>query len=195
MIIRGFLSAMPVLALLLAGCSIENEYEEKITVKTEEPQAVTADPKTEGFIGKAQQCVLGKADNAEELLALFNASLEGAEDHLRYQDPKAVTMLEKCLRKTDAAKGSALYIGYVPSARQCAEISQAFFAAGDNDSGNFWLRRVVNQLGLAGGYELAGSVFAEDDKTLSIGARLLSEAARQGSDNAAHTLMELTSGM
>lgn len=195
MIPRLLLPALPALALLLAGCSIENEYEEKITVKAEEPQSGTSDPKTAEFVFKAQQCVLGKADNAEELLALFKASLKGTEDHLRYQDPEAVAVLEKCLRKTDAAKGSKLYIGYVPAARQCAGIAQAFFAAGDNDAGNFWLRRVVNQLGLAGGYELAGTVFVEDDKTLSLGARLLGEAARQGSDNAAHTLMELSSGM
>lgn len=186
---------IPALCVLLTGCSIENEYEEKIIAKEEAPQSQAGDPQTAAFIKEAQQCVLGQADNARRLLELFNEGLRLSGDDLRYQDPKAVAMLEKCLRKTDAEKGSTLYVDYVPSARQCAQISQAFYAQGNNDSGIFWLRRVVNQLGLAGGYELAGSLFIEDEKTFDLGARLLGEAAKQGDDNAAHLLMELTSGM
>ncbi len=191
-IIRPILSALA-LSLILNACSIENEEAETIIeIKTAEHFEASD---LEEFYNRAQKCVIGEINEAPKLLELFNSTMIGYGDgSLRYQNPKLVVEMEKCLRKADLENGTSLYLNYLLSARKLARIAQGFAKMKKSAECAFFIRRVLNQQGEMEGYRIAGEVFIEDPTTRDIGANMLKEAAKLGSDSAVHTLSELAFG-
>ena len=149
----------------------------------------------QAFNELAQKCVVGEISEATHLLDLFDSTMiESGDGTLTYQDPQSTVEMEKCLRKADLENKTALYLNYVLSAKKSAKIAMGFAKMGKPLECAFWIRRVINRRGLMEGYRIAGEIFISDPKTLDIGANMLKEAAKLGSDSAAHTLSELAFG-
>lgn len=179
----------------LSSCSIENEFAEKEIAPLPDEKIEYSSPQAQDFNEKSEQCLLGDTTLAIPLLEQFKTSLPvSGSASVLYQDPNLVIGLEKCLRKTDLENHSSLYLEYVPSPTMCAEIAAVFCAHGKSQECAFWIRRVINQRGAMNGYETAGLVFVKYEKTLSVGSRMLAEAAKLGSQSAAWTLINLSSG-
>ena len=181
------------LSLILNACSIENEEAERIIEDKRELHFEL--PEQEVFYELSEKCVIGEISEAGHLLDLFDSTMiKSGDGTLTYQDPVLTVEMEKCLRKADLENRTALYLNYLPSARKLARIAQGFARMNKSLECGFWIRRVLNQQGQMEGFRIAGEIFIDDPKTRDIGANMLKEAARLGSDSAAHTLSELAFG-
>ncbi len=181
------------LSLSLNACSIENEELERIIEDKKEVHFEL--PEQEVFYELSQKCVIGEISEASHLLDLFDSTMvTNGDGTLTYQDPTLTVEMEKCLRKADLENRTALYLNYLPSARRLAKIAQGFASMDKSLECAFWIRRVLNLQGEMEGYRIAGEIFIADPKTRDIGANMLKEATKLGSDSASHTLLELAFG-
>lgn len=190
--LRPVLSALAV-SLMLSACTIENDEEERIVDNKEEVHFASPDLKF--FYELSQKCVIGDTGEAGHILDLFDSTMiDSGDGSLTYQDPVATVEMEKCLRKADLENKTALYLNYLLSAHKLAKIAQGFAKKDKYAECAFWIRRVLNQQGAMEGYRIAGEIFIDDAKTRDIGANMLKESAKMGSESAAHTLAELAFG-
>jgi hypothetical protein len=185
-------------AALLCSCTIEKDDPEKVSAPpAQDEEAAGLDPAASLFRARARQCVRGKTSLAQGLLSDFKASMDpsAGDGYLDFQDPDLTLILRKCLRKSDIENGGALLEESIPDPAECARISRDFYAMGRHAQGAYWLRQVVNIMGMMNGYEQAGEVFVQRKETLGMGARMLSAAARMGSRDARMRLLDLVSAM
>lgn len=176
----------------LSACTLEDETKEKVIEKEPVKVELTAE---EQFVKDARECIAGKTELAPELLDTYFSSYDkdNPDSTLLYQHHQPTRAFERCALKVATEGDNSLTTSIISNPQECARIAQKFYAVDDEENGAFWSRRVINLEGQAHGYEILGNAFITDDKTLAIGARLLSEAALLGNLSARIRLNTLSS--
>lgn len=192
--IHTFLISL-VASTLIQGCSIENEYDEKIIEPEENIDQRVADERERDFIDLCKKCVMGDFKQLDRLRDIYFQSLRNRNFTPRFlfQREKLNSFYEACIHKA-VSDGKADYSsGYViVGPYSSALLARDMYAENRLADGAYWIRRVINLQGRELGYEIAGSVFIRDDRTYDIGVKMLGEAAHLGNRQAFSTLYELS---
>ncbi len=188
--------------LMLAGCTLEDEYAEKIEQRddSEELHSLGLGPDDklgQDFVLGCRQCIRGDLSGLEELVKTYMQSFKDRNFSPRffYQRSPYNEVYEQCITKA-STEGKASLIdpnfiitGAVPSVL----ISRHMYASGLLTDGANWMRRVLSLQGRKQGFETAGTLFIRRDETYAMGIKMLGEAALLGSMSARSTLMHLIS--
>ncbi len=199
-----------VLSAFLNGCALEDETAEKIVVPVEEKQEYSSLAE-ETFTEYAKKCTTGDMSAAPKVVHMYVSSLQSddfdkdlalpeLEDAsglnfevkpYEYQKVNTNLIYEMCLQKA-VSEGHQEYLNYfVTRGTVSAKIARQFYSEELLNDGAYWSRRVTNLLGLKTGYYIMGRLFCNNDKTFSIGADLLKEAAKLGDENAKQYLFDI----
>ena len=185
-------------SVLIQGCTLEDETEDKIVVPLKDTSTLQDNPLTLKFLDLTKKCTTGDMGAAPDVLSMYLSSLppedvpDNAKSYYRglieakylFQRKDLNLEFEKCLQKA-AVSGLKDYRGYyLTKATVSARISQLYYAHDDYENGAYWSLRVINLLGISKGYNILGRVFVKDPKTVKIGAQMLSESAKHDNVNA-----------
>lgn len=181
------------LALLLTGCTYEDESQDKVVIP---PKNLTAEEaNTQNFVKLARTCIIkGEKTDALALDTLYLSSLEKTfNPYLLFQKEKYTVLHTQCMQKV-ANNGYPEFIDKIlVRPRKIAIISRDFYAQDNLQDGAYWFAKLINLQGITRGYYTAGNVFILNDKTLPYGAKLLAEAALNGNKEARQRLMQVNS--
>ncbi|MCR5536370.1 MAG: hypothetical protein K6F05_03045 [Succinivibrio sp.] len=190
------------LGCCLSGCTLEDEYAEKIELKNDAEvlnmMGVTPDNEHGyRFMLACHKCIRGDLSSVDKLAETYMQSFKDPKFKPRffYQLSPYAEMYEKCIEKA-AAEGKVslvdrnyMILGLLPT----LYISRELYAEGNLVDAASWLRRGLSIEGRRQGLETAGNIFIRKDKTYDIGIKLLGEAAQLGSMSARSTLLMLVS--
>lgn len=192
------LVSLSVAALLgLAGCAIEETDSAERRISEDELYDLRLEgvsPLQTAFMQDCLKCIMGDYSKLDELTAKFTASQRDPNFPEPYvlQAYEPNILFEACAQKALHDGRPELFKATVTRAGRAARIAQHFYAAGNAADGGFWLQRVINLQGEAQGLTTAGRIFAGNIDTLASGAKMLEQAARLGSREAAQILISLT---
>lgn len=184
--------------VLIQGCTLEDETEDKIVVPLKDTSTVHDNPLTLKFLDLTKKCTTGDIDTAPDVLSMYLSSLpaedvpDNAKSYYRgllenkylFQRKDLNLEFEKCLQKVAVTGLKEYRAFYLTRATVAARISQYYYAHEDYENGAYWCLRVINLLGIDKGYNILGRVFVKDPKTVNIGAQMLSESAKHDNVNA-----------
>lgn len=184
--------------VIIQGCTLEDETEDKIVVPLKDTSTVHDNPLTLKFLDLTKKCTTGDMDTAPDVLSMYLSSLpaedvpDNAKSYYRgllenkylFQRKDLNLEFEKCLQKVAVSDLKEYRAFYLTRATVAARISQYYYAHEDYENGAYWCLRVINLLGIDKGYNILGRVFVKDPKTVNTGAQMLSESAKHDNVNA-----------
>lgn len=184
-------------ALSLGGCSIEEVDSQERTLDEDELYSFSLNSQSsleEQFMQDCLQCVQGDLSTIQSLIQRFEASYRDPNfsEPLVLQRFNPNHLFESCAQKALQEGDKSVFDASITRPGRAARIAQRFYSAGNINDGAFWLQRVVNLQSEKDGLTTAGRIFVGHRETLAIGARLLEQAARLGSTEAAQILLGLT---
>ncbi len=184
-------------ALLCSSCSIEvvDSQERTLPEDTLYNLRLNSASTPEGqFMTDCLQCIQGDMSKLSRLISSYEASYRDTTcaAPLALQRYRPNLLFESCAQKALQQGDKSAFAAIITRPGRAARIAQRFYSEGNLTDGAFWLQRVVNLLGEKDGLTTAGRIFVQSRSTLSTGARLLEQAARLGSREAAQILLALT---
>lgn len=182
-------------SLLLTGCSIKDDSSNEQKVTISKPTQVVAKTKTQRFINKCTKCILGDLSELDDIIATYKSSFTPKTTYPKgaflYQKITPTLAFERCAQKAMLLGDNRAYKEMFIRQGKIARSARYFYATNKPTQGAFWLQRLVNIKGEMDAYEIAGRVFIQDLRTISIGSRLLEQSARLGNRNARQMLLGL----
>lgn len=184
-------------ACLIAGCTLEDEYQEKIIVPNKSTPVETVDPAVREFSDLAHRCITGDTKALGPLKKKYWDSIRDPKSpqHLLFQTEKLNSEYERCVLKA-MADNDMEFVEHanVDSPIASALLARGYYAREDYVSGAYWMKRLIALQGRMQGYELAGNIFLHNEATYEIGIKLLGEAALLGSRTATSELLMIAGG-
>lgn len=182
-------------SLLLNGCSIQDETSQEIKVQRQELIKPKAKTKTQRFINKCSECILGDFSKLDEIIKTYKSSFTPSTNYPKgaflYQKISPTLAFERCAQKAMLAGDNRAFKAMIIRQGQIARTARYFYATNKPTQGAFWLQRIINVKGEMDGLEVAGRIFIQDIRTIGVGVRLLEQSARLGNRNARQMLMGL----
>lgn len=184
-------------SLLISSCSIQQEDTQEKKVSIEEKTLDQIDSPVEAFIFECDKCIRGDLSRLDDIIVAYQSTItKGIDYHpysFAYQQIKPTQSFEQCAQKAQQLGHPEAFAAIVLRPALNARIARYFYTKGEITQGAYWLQRLVNMRGEKNAYEIAGRVFIQDPRTISIGARMLAQSARLGNKNAQQMLLGLMS--
>lgn len=182
-------------SLLVTGCSIKDDSSNEQKVTNQKPITTVAKTKTQRFVNQCTKCILGDLSELEDIIATYKSSFTPKTSYPKgaflYQKITPTLAFERCAQKAMLLGDNRAYKEMFVRQGKIARSARYFYATNKPAQGAFWLQRLINIKGEVDAYEIAGRIFIQDLRTISIGSRLLEQSARMGNRNARQMLLAL----